>query len=57
MTYELQTSKGRVTWNGESGLAACHAWAESHPGESVFAWREIPHDLCFGLKKIVEPGD
>lgn len=46
--YELSTSKGRATWNGIDGLSACRSWAESHPGESVYAWRDIPHGLYFG---------
>ena len=52
--YELKTSKGIVIWNGKDGLDACNRWADSHRGESVYAWREISSDLRIGMIGIIE---
>jgi hypothetical protein len=45
--FELSTSKGRVVWMGADGLGACQNWATSHPGETVYAWRNYPRRGVF----------
>mgnify|MGYP001590740321 CR=1 FL=1 len=41
MKYTLLLQTGRVVdATGDNPLDACHAYADSHPGESVVAWRK-----------------
>lgn len=51
--YELRLSTDTVvTWTGP---AAAAAYAASHPGAVVVAWRETPrHGLFVGLGRIEE---
>lgn len=38
--YELQLADGSyVTQRESNGLAACHLFADAHPGITVIAWR------------------
>jgi len=40
--YELKLGGGRVvTWTGHDGMSAAQAYANAHPGVTVFAWRDL----------------
>lgn len=47
--YELKIvgKKESVIWEGTSGLDACKYYAETHPGETVIAWRNYPQHGVF----------
>lgn len=54
--FELMLISGkRIIWEGKDGLDACQRFADTHPGETVFAWREYPrHGVFVGAQPIVE---
>jgi hypothetical protein len=47
--FELLTSRGAVRWVGTNGEGAAQRWADSHPGETVTAWRYPKTELRIGI--------
>jgi len=55
--YDIGLAGGKtVQWDGETGVDACQRYAEAHPGETPYRWREAErHGLHIGVLPIVEP--
>lgn len=64
---KVRDPKGKskiVEWQGADGIDAAHRYVASHPGTSVYAWREGNRHGIFPIvdtrhlhRQIIEPGD
>lgn len=51
------STKGVVSWEGQDGPDAAKRYAETHPGETVIAWRPERHGVFIGPRRILDGRD